>query len=54
MFAGIGFAIPANRIKDIMEQLIEKGHVVRGWMGVEILAVNEVMAKQFDLPKSRR
>jgi serine protease Do len=52
VFAGIGFAIPANRIKDIMEQLIEKGHVVRGWMGVEILSVNEVMAKQFDLPKA--
>jgi serine protease Do len=52
VFAGIGFAIPANRIKDIMEQLIEKGHVVRGWMGVEILAVNEVMANQFNLPNA--
>ncbi|MBK8576707.1 MAG: trypsin-like peptidase domain-containing protein [Elusimicrobia bacterium] len=52
VFAGIGFAIPANRIKDIMEQLIEKGHVVRGWMGVEILPVDEVLAKQFDLPKA--
>lgn len=52
VFAGIGFAIPANRIKDIMEQLIEKGHVVRGWMGVEILPVNEVMAQQFGLPNA--
>lgn len=50
VFAGIGFAIPANRIKDIMEQLISKGHVVRGWMGVEILPLNEVMANQFGLP----
>jgi serine protease Do len=53
VFAGIGFAIPANRIKDIMEQLIEKGHVVRGWMGVEILPLNEVMANQFGLPKAK-
>jgi serine protease Do len=52
VFAGIGFAIPANRIKDIMEQLIEKGHVVRGWMGVEILPLSEVMAKQFGLSKA--
>lgn len=52
VFAGIGFAIPANRIKDIMEQLIEKGHVVRGWMGVEIQPLNEVMAQQFGLPNA--
>jgi serine protease Do len=52
VFAGIGFAIPANRVKDIMEQLIEKGRVVRGWMGVEILSVNEVIARQFNLPKA--
>lgn len=49
VFAGIGFAIPVNRVKDIMEQLIEKGRVVRGWMGVEILSVNEVIARQFGL-----
>ncbi|HMX94125.1 MAG TPA: Do family serine endopeptidase [Elusimicrobiota bacterium] len=49
VFAGIGFAIPVNRVKDIMDQLIEKGRVVRGWMGVEILSVNEVIARQFGL-----
>lgn len=49
VFAGIGFAIPANRVKNIMDQLIEKGRVVRGWMGVEILSVNDVIAKQFGL-----
>lgn len=52
VFAGIGFAIPVNRVKDIMDQLIEKGRVVRGWLGVEILSVNEVMAKQFGLAKA--
>jgi len=49
VFAGIGFAIPVNRVKSIMDQLIEKGRVVRGWMGVEILSVNDVIAKQFGL-----
>ncbi len=52
VFAGIGFAIPVNRVKDIMDQLIEKGRVIRGWMGVEILSVNEVIAGQFGLPKA--
>ena len=32
---GIGFAIPASIAKDIMGQIIEKGHVSRGWLGIE-------------------
>lgn len=32
---GIGFAIPANTAKDVMQQLIEKGKVTRGWLGVQ-------------------
>jgi serine protease Do len=51
VFAGIGFAIPVNRVKDIMGQLIEKGRVVRGWMGVEVRPVDEVIARQFGLEK---
>lgn len=31
---GIGFAIPANTARDIMQQLIEKGKVTRGYLGV--------------------
>lgn len=49
VFAGVGFAIPSNFVKDIMNQLIEKGRVVRSWMGVEIIPLNEVMARQFGL-----
>src|SRR6185295_16412143 len=33
-FAGIGFAIPISRAKEIIPQLREKGKVVRGWIGV--------------------
>lgn len=47
VFAGIGFSIPANRARDIMAQLIEKGKVVRGWMGVEIAPLDEVLADRF-------
>ncbi|MBI4397338.1 MAG: PDZ domain-containing protein, partial [Elusimicrobia bacterium] len=47
---GIGFAIPSNRAKEIMGQLIEKGRVVRGWIGVEITPLTDVMARQFGVP----
>lgn len=33
---GIGFAIPAHLVRNIMQSLIKDGKVVRGWMGVEI------------------
>ena len=33
---GIGFAIPAPLAKQVMQEIIASGHVVRGWLGVEI------------------
>ena len=30
---GIGFAIPINLVRGVMEQILSKGHVVRGWLG---------------------
>jgi serine protease Do len=37
----IGFAIPINTVKAIVPQLIENGRVVRGWLGVSIVDVDE-------------
>lgn len=48
---GIGFAIPINLAKGIMDQLVETGKVVRGWLGVWINPVNENLAKAFGLDK---
>lgn len=31
---GVGFAIPINQAKDVLKQLIDKGHVTRGWLGI--------------------
>ncbi len=45
---GIGFAIPVNLAKDVMEQLISEGRVVRGYLGVMIESVDEDMAQAFD------
>ena len=46
---GIGFAIPINMAKWVMEQLIEKGKVVRGWLGVWIQSVDDKLAKAYGL-----
>jgi serine protease Do len=47
---GIGFAVPSNMASRIMAQLIEKGKVTRGFLGVVIQNVDEGLAKSFDLP----
>ena len=51
-YMGIGFAIPANMVKAVMRQLIEKGKVVRGWLGVVIQDMDEDLAKSFGLEKA--
>ncbi|MEW6041844.1 MAG: trypsin-like peptidase domain-containing protein, partial [Elusimicrobiota bacterium] len=50
VFAGIGFAIPVNRAKEILDELIHKGKVVRGWLGVEIKPMDDVLRRQFSVP----
>lgn len=44
---GIGFAVPINMARNIMEQLIEHGEVVRGWLGIAIQPVTEELSKKF-------
>ena len=44
---GIGFAIPANEARTVMAQLIAKGRVVRGWLGIAIQDVNDELAASF-------
>ncbi|MCB2188112.1 MAG: DegQ family serine endoprotease [Deltaproteobacteria bacterium] len=46
---GIGFAIPVNIVRSVMEQLKTKGRVVRGWLGVMIQPVTSDLAKKFGL-----
>lgn len=40
---GVGFAIPAGTIKRVMEQLLENGRVVRPWLGISGMTVNDSM-----------
>jgi serine protease Do len=46
---GIGFAIPANQAKDIVADLKENGSVERGWLGVQIEALDEDLAASLRL-----
>ncbi len=41
---GIGFAIPASTIQDVVAQLKAHGHVSRGWLGVEIQSMTPELA----------
>ena len=47
--AGIGFAIPIDLAKSVMEQLKDRGRVVRGWLGVEIQEITPELAQSFGL-----
>jgi serine protease Do len=49
-FIGIGFAIPSNTAKHVMEDLIKTGKVSRGYLGVGIDNLSEGLAKQFKIP----
>jgi Do/DeqQ family serine protease len=50
---GIGFAIPVNMAKRIVEQLVKKGSVTRAWLGVAIQPVTEDIAASFGISKTR-
>jgi len=44
---GIGFSIPINEAKSVMAQLIARGKVVRGWLGIAIQDVTDDLASSF-------
>src|SRR5574337_886538 len=44
---GIGFAIPSNMAKQVIEQLLAKGKVMRGWLGVGIQPLTPELARKF-------
>jgi serine protease DegQ len=46
---GIGFAIPANLAKQVMEQIVRTGAVTRGWIGVEVQDLSAELAESFRL-----
>ena len=49
---GIGFAIPINLVKNVVEQLKAHGKVLRGWLGVAVQDVTPDLAKSFGLKET--
>lgn len=50
---GIGFAIPVSLARNIMEQIIQNGDVVRGWIGVEAQEITTELASSIGLPDNQ-
>jgi S1-C subfamily serine protease len=50
---GIGFAIPISTAKQVMQDLLQNGKVVRGWIGVEPQDMSPEMAESFQIPKAK-
>jgi serine protease Do len=50
---GIGFAIPASTVQEIVAQLREHGSVARGWLGVQIQNLTPDMAASLGIPNAK-
>ncbi|MBI2743635.1 MAG: DegQ family serine endoprotease [Chlamydiales bacterium] len=51
-YMGIGFAVPSNMARNIMTQIIDKGSVTRGFLGVSLQPVDKDIADAFNLEKA--
>jgi len=47
--AGVGFAIPINQAKRVIEDLLDDGTVSRGWLGVQIQNIDDAIVKALNL-----
>jgi serine protease Do len=52
-YMGVGFAIPSDMARPIMNSLVEHGHVRRGYLGVAIQNLDEDLAKALHVPDAR-
>lgn len=49
---GVGFAVPVNLARSVMESIVQHGRVVRGFMGVNIQDITPALAEEFGLKES--
>ena len=50
-YQGIGFAVPANIVKAVMDAIVKHGRMIRGWLGVSVQEVTSQIAAEFGLKK---
>ncbi|APR83856.1 HtrA protease/chaperone protein [Minicystis rosea] len=46
---GIGFAVPSNLAREVVKQIQDHGHVIRGWLGVAVQEITPAMAEALGL-----
>ncbi len=51
-YQGIGFTVPSNMVRIVMDQLIKQGKVTRGWLGITIQELTPEIAQKFGLKQS--
>jgi serine protease DegS len=49
---GIGFAIPVNLVRGVMSEILTKGRVVRGWIGIVPVDIDQIEARRFNLARA--
>lgn len=52
-YQGIGFAVPINMARTVMDSLIKEGKVIRGWLGITIQSLTPELAEQFNIKDER-
>lgn len=52
-YQGIGFAIPGKFAIEVMQQLIQHGRVIRGWLGIEVQDITPELAESFRLKSTQ-
>lgn len=53
-YQGVGFSIPANDVRDVLTQILERGRPIRGFLGVQTRDLNSLILDQFDLPADQK
>lgn len=49
---GLGFSVPINTAKEVLDDIVEHGRVIRPWLGLTYIAITPEMAEQYNLPVS--
>lgn len=52
-YMGVGFAVPSNMAKRVMDQLIQSGEVIRGYIGVALQPLDEDLVSAFQLKSDK-
>ncbi|MGD0885285.1 MAG: DegQ family serine endoprotease [Thermodesulfovibrionales bacterium] len=52
-YQGIGFAVPSNMARLVMDQIMKEGKIVRGWLGVSIQDITPELSQKFGLKDAK-